>query len=114
MFAGGKLKLKGGGLSVVGGTKKKSKKKDKKEKERERDRERAEAAEGGSSDEDRAPPVVDSRTDAERRRDEKLAAREESEIKKMAGKTHREKVAEFNEYLSKLTEHYDIPKVGPG
>lgn len=29
-------------------------------------------------------------------------------------KSHKEKVAEFNEKLSKLSEHYDIPKVGPG
>lgn len=29
-------------------------------------------------------------------------------------KSHKEKVAEFNDKLSKLSEHYDIPKVGPG
>ncbi|SIO73902.1 conserved protein, unknown function [Babesia microti strain RI] len=28
--------------------------------------------------------------------------------------THREKVEQFNQKLSKLTEHFDIPKVGPG
>lgn len=32
----------------------------------------------------------------------------------LAAKSHKEKVAEFNEYLGKLSEHHDIPKVGPG
>lgn len=32
----------------------------------------------------------------------------------MAGKSHRERVQEYNEKLSQLTEHNDIPKVGPG
>jgi protein FAM32A len=32
----------------------------------------------------------------------------------MMGKSHRERVAEFNTYLQNLSEHYDIPKVGPG
>jgi protein FAM32A len=31
-----------------------------------------------------------------------------------ARKSHKEKVAEYNEYLGKLSEHHDIPKVGPG
>lgn len=32
----------------------------------------------------------------------------------LASKSHKDKVAEFNEYLGKLSEHHDIPKVGPG
>lgn len=32
----------------------------------------------------------------------------------LALKSHKEKVAEYNEYLGKLSEHHDIPKVGPG
>lgn len=32
-------------------------------------------------------------------------------VKEMAKKTHKERVAEFNDYLSKLSEHHDIPKV---
>jgi protein FAM32A len=35
-------------------------------------------------------------------------------IKEMASKSHKDKVREFNEKLSKLSEHHDIPKVGPG
>lgn len=30
---------------------------------------------------------------------------------KAAAKTHKERVAEFNEKLENLSEHYDIPKV---
>jgi protein FAM32A len=28
--------------------------------------------------------------------------------------SHKEKVAEFNKYLENLSEHHDLPKVGPG
>ncbi|KAF9977706.1 hypothetical protein BGZ65_007281 [Modicella reniformis] len=35
-------------------------------------------------------------------------------VLKAAMKSHKEKVAELNKKLEELTEHYDIPKVGPG
>ena len=35
-------------------------------------------------------------------------------LEKMASKSHRDRIQEFNRYLANLTEHYDIPKVGPG
>lgn len=35
-------------------------------------------------------------------------------MEQMASKSHRERVQEYNEHLSTLTEHNDIPKVGPG
>ena len=35
-------------------------------------------------------------------------------IEKMASRSHKEKVQAFNTHLSKLSEHYDIPRVGPG
>ena len=41
----------------------------------------------------------------------------ERELKKLEEgkvKTHREQVKDFNTYLSKLTEHYDLPKVSKG
>lgn len=41
--------------------------------------------------------------------------RKQAEIlPELARKSHKEKVTEFNEYLGKLSEHHDIPKVGPG
>jgi len=35
-------------------------------------------------------------------------------IEKMAAKSHREKIEEYNEKLANLSEHHDIPRVGPG
>ncbi|RKP26822.1 hypothetical protein SYNPS1DRAFT_27499 [Syncephalis pseudoplumigaleata] len=103
------LKLKG---SSTGGIKKKSKKK-KKERERER---MAEALKQASIDsgETYQQEHDDGKTPAERRFEEVQRKREEERIKKAAAKSHKEKVAEFNEYLGNLSEHYDIPKVGPG
>lgn len=40
--------------------------------------------------------------------------KQQEKLPLLAGKSHKEKVAEFNEYLAKLSEHHDIPKVGPG
>jgi len=75
-----------------------------------KDREGDAVAEGGSN----PPPVVDNRTAAEKRYDEQAAKTQEKLIQSMASKSHRDKVKDFNEYLSKLSEHHDIPKVGPG
>lgn len=41
-------------------------------------------------------------------------AQEDRLIKELASKSHKEHVASFNEKLAKLTEHHDLPKVGPG
>ena len=57
---------------------------------------------------------VDHRTAAERRYDEKMEKTQERLVQKMASRSHKDKVRDFNEYLSKLSEHHDIPKVGPG
>ena len=56
----------------------------------------------------------DRRTPAEKKFEEKVAKREMQKAKTQVMKSHREKVKEFNEYLARLTEHHDIPKVGPG
>lgn len=60
------------------------------------------------------PEGADRRTPAEKRHDEKMAARERERVAKQAMKSHRERVNEFNAYLANLSEHHDIPKVGPG
>ncbi|XP_059643901.1 uncharacterized protein LOC132285725 isoform X2 [Cornus florida] len=42
---------------------------------------------------------------------------EKIDIKRLAKttrKSHRDRIQEFNQYLANLSEHYDIPKVGPG
>ncbi|KAK9810731.1 hypothetical protein WJX73_003603 [Symbiochloris irregularis] len=60
------------------------------------------------------PEDADRRTAAEKRFDERAAQQEAGRIKKLAAKSHRERVAQFNDYLANLSEHHDIPKVGPG
>lgn len=50
-------------------------------------------------------------TEAERKALKRKQERERKELEKVAGKSHRERVEEFNDKLSKLTEHNDIPRV---
>lgn len=50
-------------------------------------------------------------TDAQRRVKDKQRQLEERQLKKLAAKPYRERVEEYNEKLSKLTEHNDIPRV---
>jgi protein FAM32A len=59
-------------------------------------------------------PGADRRTAAEKRHDELMAKKEAERVKKWAAKSHRERINEFNTYLQELSEHHDIPKVGPG
>jgi protein FAM32A len=72
---------------------------------------------GGDVNEDvvvSAPHEVDLEadlTDAERRALKKKRERELQELGKLAEKSHRERVEEFNERLAALTEHNDIPRV---
>ncbi|KAG6259160.1 hypothetical protein E4U49_005954 [Claviceps purpurea] len=70
--------------------------------------------------EDADGEIVEPRkTEAERRYEEvkrkrllKLA--ESSTARPELLKTHKERVEELNTYLSKLSEHHDMPKIGPG
>jgi protein FAM32A len=54
------------------------------------------------------------KTEAERRHDETRRKRLEERLKRDGVKTHKEKVEELNKYLSGLSEHHDMPKIGPG
>ncbi|KAH9867015.1 hypothetical protein IAQ61_007606 [Plenodomus lingam] len=54
------------------------------------------------------------KTEAERRHDEMRRKRLEERMRKEGVKTHKEKVEELNRYLSGLSEHHDMPKIGPG
>lgn len=121
--AGGGLKLKGAGVD-----KKKKKKRPK----------TTEAGESSTTDiEKRAPNPEDvkspgrslspdtaeqaikesggrKKTDAEKRHEEYRRKRLEEKMKREGVKTHKEKVEELNKYLSGLSEHHDMPKIGPG
>ncbi|KAF8832100.1 hypothetical protein HHX47_DHR1001013 [Lentinula edodes] len=124
----GSLKLK----STVndGGIVKKKKKKSKgsnstSNSERARERERVKelllqddldpSSPGGSS---RNSPAAGNgkpvKTEAERRFEEVQKQRLAQRVAKLANKTHKDRVNEFNSHLESLSEHHDIPKVGPG
>ncbi|XP_073011069.1 uncharacterized protein [Typha latifolia] len=127
---GGKLKLKGKALDVkAGGVKKK--KKHKQHHDQESQVGNHELPEGGSSglsadpnedsvevdklgDEGHTVAYDDNLTPAERRYIEQKLKIDVHRLAKTADKSHRDRIQDFNEYLANLSEHYDIPKVGPG
>ncbi|XP_021729287.1 protein FAM32A-like [Chenopodium quinoa] len=53
-------------------------------------------------------------TPAERRFLEQWKHLEVRRLLKSANESHRDRVQRFNQYLANLSDHYDIPKVGPG
>ncbi|KAN0061956.1 hypothetical protein ACQY0O_005951 [Thecaphora frezii] len=53
-------------------------------------------------------------TESERKFEEMRKKRMHERIRKEAKMSHKEKVDAFNQYLLSLSEHHDIPKVGPG
>ncbi|KAF2817674.1 DUF1754-domain-containing protein [Mytilinidion resinicola] len=54
------------------------------------------------------------KTEAERRHDERRRRRLDERLKREGVKTHKERVEELNRYLSGLSEHHDMPRIGPG
>ncbi|OZJ06008.1 hypothetical protein BZG36_01095 [Bifiguratus adelaidae] len=54
------------------------------------------------------------KTAAELKFEEAQRLRQEERIRKQAAMSHKDRVADFNRRLEELSEHYDIPKVGPG
>ncbi|OAJ42583.1 hypothetical protein BDEG_26026 [Batrachochytrium dendrobatidis JEL423] len=53
-------------------------------------------------------------TEAERKFREVQRKRLDAKAEKIASKSHKERVADLNAYLESLSEHHDIPRVGPG
>eukprot|EP00742_Colponemidia_sp_Colp-10_P004063 GILJ01004336.1.p1 GENE.GILJ01004336.1~~GILJ01004336.1.p1 ORF type:complete len:137 (-),score=26.32 GILJ01004336.1:183-554(-) len=121
-FVGGSLKLKGPQLTVRKDDKKKKRKK--REKDQELKQKVAEASYAQQVSEGQIPfpeeheigqgEVEDRRTPAERAFEAQQRDRQRKQIQQRASKSHRERVEEFNKSLSSMTEHFDIPKVGPG
>lgn len=100
----GKLKLKG---SSSGQTKVEKKKKKKRKGNEKRDYEEFEES----------PAVaekIDARTEAEKAYDARSREQRRRKISEQADLSHKDKVKLFNEKLSRLSEHHDLPKVGPG
>ncbi|KAF8114237.1 hypothetical protein N665_0039s0004 [Sinapis alba] len=136
---GGKLKLKGKALDVKAGGVKKKKKKNKQKKQEEQalkitehehiegeneealgkliEGEEEEDEEGRSEKEDgkvQPDDDDDQLTPAERRYIEQKQKLDVQKLAKEANKSHRNRIEDFNQYLANMSEHYDIPKVGPG
>ncbi|KAM0973779.1 hypothetical protein ACFX2C_017060 [Malus domestica] len=119
----GKLKLKGKALDVKGGA---ISKKKKKKKQSSFYHQLSEASTGGEAVTDdaeneggigttqAAASAYGHLTPAERRYLEQTERIQRQRLSKIARKSHRDRVQEFNQYLANLSEHYDIPKVGPG
>merc|ERR1712129_109081 len=76
------------------------------------------AAEGSSSSSAAAPMIMTTggggMTASERRRRETMLERDLAKAERGEIKSHRDKVKDFNSYLSSMTEHYDLPKVSKG
>jgi len=53
-------------------------------------------------------------TPAERRYIEQREQLDVHRLAKISNKSHRDRIQDFNQYLANMSEHYDIPKVGPG
>lgn len=56
----------------------------------------------------------DNLTPAERRYIEQRERIDFRRLAKTSNKSHRDRIQDFNQYLANMSEHYDIPKVGPG
>jgi len=54
------------------------------------------------------------KTEAEKRYDEQRRKRLDERLKREGVKTHKQRVEELNRYLSGLSEHHDMPRIGPG
>ncbi|CAH0005250.1 unnamed protein product [Clonostachys rhizophaga] len=116
---GGALRIKGAKV-----TKKKKKNKNKTDLEKNLSAGEGKVAKGAREgpapaedvEEDEAPNVT--KTEAELRYDEfkkkRLLKLAESNTRPELLKTHKERVEDLNTYLSKLSEHHDMPKIGPG
>lgn len=114
----------GGALRIKGAKVKKHKKKKDKtaleknlaEPKKEESHEKEEKEEK-EEEEEEEEPSRSHKTEAERRFEEarrkRLLEKAETSRPELL-KTHKERVEELNTYLSKLSEHHDMPKIGPG
>lgn len=98
-----KLKLKGAPLKEVAQNGKKKIKKKRKHEEI-----------GANDQQEEKHIVVAEKTKAEQMFENIMKEREAQQAKKLASKSYRERIEDFNKKIGSQSEHYDIPKVGPG
>ncbi|KAJ5247571.1 hypothetical protein N7468_002554 [Penicillium chermesinum] len=122
---GGKLKFKGDKAADARVDKKKKKKAKKEKAKTEGEAEAHDATEANASSEAGASteqPTDETgqsasgykKTAAEQHFDEMRKKRLHERVKREGFKTHKQRVEELNKYLSRLSEHHDMPKIGPG
>ncbi|RYO89797.1 hypothetical protein DL764_008535 [Monosporascus ibericus] len=91
-----------------------------KEVEKKDKKKRQDDSDGGAEEPEKSDQhTVEYKTEAERRHEEiqrrkLLKMFEDGSAKPELLKTHKERVEGLNTYLSKLSEHHDMPKIGPG
>ena len=96
----------GGSLSFKGEKRKKVKKKSRKSKHRMEEKEKESRVVAVHHEDD-----DEELTEAERKALKRKLEKERQDLEKIASKSHRERIEEFNEKLGNLTEHNDIPRV---
>ena len=111
---GGKLKLKGAAIEKPDKKKKKKKKKKDKKRDYVELNETDEEEDDGLETKMKEERKLDTRTEAEKAHEERSRQQRRKRIVEQAELSHKDKVKLFNEKLAKLSEHHDIPKVGPG
>ncbi|AQK55022.1 CGI-like protein [Zea mays] len=103
---GGRLKLKGKALDVKDGGVIKKKK---------YQREKSSQTESDKNGDERNPHSdYDYLTPTERRYMEQKQKIDMKKMAKVVNKSYKDRMQDFNQYLANLSEHYNIPKVGPG
>ena len=110
---GGKLNLKGAPLKTLG-QKKKKRKADAMALVPVDEKEQATSSAKGTPEKGTPEKEADTRTAAEKRYDDEMTARAQKRAKKHAEMSYRDRIDEFNAKVAQLSEHHDIPKVGPG
>jgi len=114
---GGSLKLKGVRESGVKKKKKKKKPATPDPTSEQKSREgsaKVTSADGLEEREEEPEDPYAGKTETERRFEERKRKRMDERLKKDGIKSHKERVEEFNKYLSNLSEHHDMPRIGPG
>ncbi|KAH0545152.1 hypothetical protein FGG08_000764 [Glutinoglossum americanum] len=84
---------------------------------------------GARASSEASAPLMIGKTEAERRHEEmkrkriiqkanvgpdRFSMQLDERLKREGVKTHKERVEELNKYLSNLSEHHDMPRIGPG
>ncbi|CCU75567.1 unnamed protein product [Blumeria hordei] len=111
---GGALRLKGAS-GPVGISKQKKKKKKQQKKSQEASVEASATSKPESSVE--VTSTIDNdhqKTPSELAHEEVRRKRLHDRLTKDGLKTHKQRVEELNKYLSNLSEHHDMPRIGPG